>query len=188
MNHFQMTGFKMLHCLTWLNMCGYKDTYFFVCFSDLFFITNYPKLIDLCLSLLLSLLVLPSFNLSFQIQIHFIEFFRTCSWTKLWYSLKMDTFLWQFFWMSPGSRMWHLHHFLLGRETEPWAFALMSSALARTLINDQLTSFILTSIYVGMILNTREQFSMQRDFQIFTFPHTYFHFIFEVTIWATQTT
>lgn len=149
-----------------------KRTYFFVCFSDLFCITNYPKLIDLCLFLLLSLLVLPSFNLSFQIQIHFIEFFRTCSWTKLWYSLKMYTFIWQFFWMSPGSRMRHLHHFLLGWETKPWAFALMSSVLARTLISDQLTSFILTSVYVGMILNTREQFSMQRDFQIFTFPHT----------------
>ena len=145
---------------------------FFVCFSDLFCITNYAKLIDLCLFLLLSLLVLPSFNLSFEIQFHFIEIFRTCSWTNLWYSLKMDTFLWQLLWMSPGSRMRHLHHFVLGWETEPWAFVLMSSALERTLINDQLTLFILTSIYVSMILNTREQFSMQRDSQIFTFSHT----------------
>ena len=74
--------------------------------------------------------------------------------------------------MSPGSRMRHLHHFVLGWETEPWAFVLMSSALERTLINDQLTLFILTSIYVSMILNTREQFNMQRDSQIFTFFHT----------------
>lgn len=34
-------------------------------------------------------------------------------------------------------------------ETKPWVFALMSSVLARTLISDQLTSFILTSIVLA---------------------------------------
>lgn len=35
---------------------------------------------------------------------------------------------------------------LLGQETEPWTFALMSSVLAWTLVNDRSTSFILTSV------------------------------------------
>ena len=28
MNHFQMTGFKMLHCLTWSNMCGWNHIFY----------------------------------------------------------------------------------------------------------------------------------------------------------------
>lgn len=171
MNHFQMTGLKCF-IVSILVELDTKRTYFFLFVSGFILHNNYPKpLIYACFYF--SLLALPSF-LTFPFKFKFIlqEFFRTCSWTKLWYHSKCIH-------LSGSSLEWVqvpecgiLINFSSWMGDKALSFALMSSVLARTLISDQLTSFILTSIYVGMILNTREQFSMQRDFQIFTFPHT----------------